>query len=102
MATTTAPNALQCVMASDIAQAGKHVVCEKPLAMTLEECDEMIDVCQKQGVLLAYAEELLFTPKYVKAKQMAAQGPFGNVDLVKHSVKHYGPHSAWLSVVRKS
>ena len=45
--------------------AGKHVICEKPLAMTLEEADEMIDVCKRQDVLLAYAEELLFTPKYL-------------------------------------
>ena len=102
MVTINAPNYLHCAMTRDIAQAGKHVVCEKPLAMTLEECDEMIDVCHKQGVLLAYAEELLFTPKYVKAKQMADQGAFGKVYLVKQSEKHSGPHAAWFWDVEKS
>src|SRR5579862_10012054 len=66
MVTINAPNALHCQMTRDIALSGKHVVCEKPLAMTLEECDEMIDVCKKQGVQLGYAEELFFTPKYLK------------------------------------
>jgi myo-inositol 2-dehydrogenase/D-chiro-inositol 1-dehydrogenase len=102
MVTINAPNDLHCAMTRDIAGAGKHVVCEKPLAMTLEEADEMIDVCKKQGVLLAYAEELLFTPKYVKAKEMADQGAFGKVYLVKQSEKHSGPHAAWFWDVERS
>ena len=66
-------------MTIDAADAGKHVVCEKPLCMTLEEADAMIDACRQKGVLLMYAEELFFTPKYVKAKQMADEGAFGDV-----------------------
>lgn len=46
--------------------ARKHVICEKPLCKTLEEADQMIDTCKKQGVLLMYAEELCFAPKYVR------------------------------------
>jgi myo-inositol 2-dehydrogenase/D-chiro-inositol 1-dehydrogenase len=102
MVTINAPNYLHCAMTRDIAQAGKHVVCEKPLAMTLEEADEMIDVCKRQGMLLAYAEELLFTPKYLKAKEMADQGAFGKVYLVKQSERHFGPHAAWFWDVQKS
>ena len=96
MVTITAPNFLHARMTIDIANAGKHVVCEKPLCMTLEEADEMIDTCRKQGVLLLYAEELFFTPKYVKAKEMADQGAFGKVYLVKQSERHFGPHSEWF------
>lgn len=102
MVTITAPNNLHAAMTHDIASAGKHVVCEKPLCMTLEEADEMIAVCKKQGVLLMYAEELLFTPKYVKAKEMADQGAFGKVYLVKQSEKHSGPHAGWFWDVEKS
>lgn len=102
MVTITAPNALHCQMTCDIARAGKHVVCEKPLAMTLAEADEMITVCREQGVLLLYAEELFFTPKYVKAKEMADQGAFGKVHLVKQSEKHFGPHSDWFWDVDRS
>lgn len=102
MVTIAAPNALHCQMAIDIANAGKHVVCEKPLCMTLEEADLMLETCRRQGVLLLYAEELFFTPKYVRAKQMADQGAFGKVYLVKQSEKHFGPHAEWFWDVRRS
>jgi len=83
-------------------QSGKHVVCEKPLCMTLEEADQMIDICRRKGVLLMYAEELFFTPKYVKAKQMADDGAFGKVYMVKQLEKHFGPHAPWFWDVRRS
>jgi predicted dehydrogenase len=96
MVTITAPNRLHCRMTVDAARLGKHVVCEKPLCMTLEEAEEMVDTCRRMGVLLMYAEELLFTPKYVKAKEMADQGAFGQIYLVKQSEKHFGPHADWF------
>lgn len=96
MVTITAPNYLHAEMTIEAAKAGKHIVCEKPLCMTLEEADEMVDVCRREGVLLMYAEELFFTPKYVKAKEMADQGAFGKVYMVKQSEKHFGPHAAWF------
>lgn len=102
MVTIAAPNFLHARMTADAAEAGKHVVCEKPLSMTLEEADLMIEVCQRHGVLLLYAEELFFTPKYVKAKEMADQGAFGKVYLVKQSEKHFGPHAPWFWDVDRS
>src|SRR5678816_2458579 len=50
----TAPNRLHARITVDAAKAGKHVVCEKPLCVTLEEADEMIDACARAGVLLLY------------------------------------------------
>jgi predicted dehydrogenase len=97
-----APNRLHAQIAIDAARAGKHVVCEKPLCLTLEEADAMIDACGKAGVLLLYAEELFFAPKYVKAKQMADEGAFGRVHLVKQGEKHSGPHSDWFWDVEQS
>jgi predicted dehydrogenase len=102
MITIAAPNALHAQMTIDAARTGKHIVCEKPLCMTLEEADEMIDVCHRQGVLLMYAEELFFTPKYVQAKRMADDGAFGKVYLVKQSEKHFGPHAEWFWDIGKS
>ena len=102
MVSITAPNRMHAQMTIDAARAGKHVVCEKPLCVTLEEADAMIDACAKAGVLLLYAEELFFAPKYVKAKQMADEGAFGRVHLVKQSEKHSGPHSDWFWDVDQS
>ena len=62
--TITAPNALHCEMTVAMAQAGKHVICEKPLCVTPAEADAMIEACRANGVLLLYAEELFFTPQY--------------------------------------
>ena len=102
MISITAPNRLHAQVTLDAAKAGKHVVCEKPLCMTLEEADAMIDACKKAGVLLLYAEELFFAPKYVKAKQMADEGAFGRIHLVKQGEKHSGPHSDWFWDVKQS
>ena len=98
----SAPNYVHARMTVDAARAGKHVVCEKPLCVTLEEADEMIDACHKAGVLLMYAEELFFAPKYVKAKQMADEGAFGRIHLVKQGEKHNGPHADWFWDVKQS
>src|SRR5207302_505762 len=88
MISITAPNRVHAQITIDAARAGKHVVCEKPMCLTLEEADAMIDACRKAGVLLLYAEELFFAPKYVKAKQLADEGAFGRVHLVKQGEKH--------------
>ncbi len=98
----TTPNDLHARIAIDAAAAGKHVVCEKPLCVTLEEADAMLDACRRAGVLLLYAEELFFAPKYVKAKQMADEGAFGRVHLVKQREKHSGPHADWFWNVDRS
>ena len=100
--TITAPNALHCEMTIALARAGKHVICEKPLCVTLAEAEQMIEACRSNGVLLLYAEELFFTPKYVKAKEMADGGAFGKVHLIKQSEKHSGPHADWFWDVKRS
>jgi predicted dehydrogenase len=94
--TVALPNYLHCQVAVDAAKAGKHVICEKPICKTLEEADLMIATCKKQGVLLLYAEELCFAPKYVRAKQLIAEGALGEPFLVKQSEEHDGPHMAWF------
>jgi myo-inositol 2-dehydrogenase / D-chiro-inositol 1-dehydrogenase len=102
MVNICAPNSLHAQMAKDIAASGKHIVCEKPLAMTIAEGEEMIAIAKRHGVLLMYGEELLFTPKYLKAKEMADAGAFGKIYLIKQSEKHFGPHSEWFWDVNRS
>ncbi len=66
------------------------------MAMNLAECDRMIAACRQAGVMLGYAEELCFAPKYVRLKQLVDEGAFGKVHLVKQSEKHDGPHAGWF------
>jgi predicted dehydrogenase len=100
--TVALPNDLHAQVTMDAAKAGKHVICEKPLCKTLEEADLMIKTCKQQGVLLMYAEELCFAPKYVRAKQLIEEGALGEPFLVKQSEEHDGPHMPWFWDVNRS
>jgi predicted dehydrogenase len=97
-----APNDLHCEMTCLAAQAGKHIVVEKPMALNVAECDQMIAACQEAGVMLGYAEELCFAPKYVRMKQLIDEGAIGRMHLVKQSEKHDGPHASWFYDTRRS
>src|SRR5437867_3970167 len=96
------PNDLHCLVALDAAAAGKHVVMEKPLCLNLAEADRMIAVCRQAKVKLMYAEELCFTPKYVRLKQLLDSGALGKPTLVKQSEKHSGPHAPHFWDVNRS
>ena len=96
------PNHLHCELAVKIARAKKHVVVEKPLCLSLEEADIMIETCKKNQVKLMYAEELCFAPKYVRLKSLLDEGALGYPVLFKQSEKHDGPHAAHFYDVEKS
>lgn len=74
----------------------KHVIIEKPLALTLEQADEMIQACEDNGLKLMYAEELCFAPKYERVRNLVNAGAVGDVYLLKQAEKHSGPHSRWF------
>jgi myo-inositol 2-dehydrogenase/D-chiro-inositol 1-dehydrogenase len=90
------PNDLHAQAVIAAAQAGKHVILEKPFSITLEEADRMIAACKSAGVKLMYAEELVFAPKHVRARQLVKEGALGRLFLIKQLEKHSGPHSDWF------
>ncbi len=96
------PNFLHHRAVLSAARAGKHVILEKPMAMTLEEADEMIAVCAERGRKLMYAEELCFTPKYERVRRLVNEGAVGRVFQLRQCEKHSGPHSDWFYDVAQS
>src|SRR2546422_11244608 len=62
----------------------------------------MIEVCRKAKMKLIDAEELCFTPKYVRLKQLLDSGALGEPTLVKQSEKHDGPHAPHFWDVNRS
>ena len=84
------------------AKAGKHVIIEKPLSVTLEEADEMIAVCKAANRKLMYAEELCFAPKYERVRLLANEGAFGRIYMLKQAEKHSGPHTDWFYDINQS
>jgi predicted dehydrogenase len=102
MVSLALPNDRHAEAAVAAARAKKHVICEKPLCRTIEEADRMIEACRAAGVFLFYAEELLFAPKYARAKQLVDEGALGKVFLVHQSEEHDGPHMPWFWDVDRS
>lgn len=94
--TVAVPNYLHEEVVTAAAQAGKHILCEKPFARTLQEGQRMAAAVEKASVKLVYGEMLCFAPKYVRAKRLADEGALGKVFLVKQSEEHDGPHSPWF------
>ena len=97
-----APNYLHCEITLKAAEAGKHIVVEKPFCLNLTEADLMIEACRKANVKLMYAEELCFTPKYVRLKSLLDEGALGKPVLLKQSEKHDGPHADHFWDVERS
>lgn len=65
------------------AKAGKHVLCEKPMALDTAQCDRMIEACERAGVLLGVAYYRRFYPAVLKIKELLAQGEIGRPVLAR-------------------
>ncbi len=84
------------------AQAGKHILCEKPMAMTVAECDDMNDAVQENTVKLQIGFMRRFDKSFMHAKECILAGEIGDVVLVK-SLTH-GPSipQRWQYDIAKS
>lgn len=78
------------------AKAGKHVYVEKPMAMRFEECREIVDVCQQQGVRLFVAFYRRAMPRFLQIKRWIDDGAIGEVRTVR-AVQHQPPAPEDLS-----
>jgi predicted dehydrogenase len=64
------------------AKAGKHVLCEKPLAATVEQAKKLVEVCRDNGVLLMTAYRKYFEPSTVYLKSLIRNGSLGRIDVI--------------------
>ena len=78
------------------AEAGKAVLCTKPLAISASEALEMLEAVEKAGVFHGYLEDLVYTPKTLKALASTHQGALGKVLWARSRETHGGPHSDWF------
>lgn len=79
------PNGLHAEWTIKAAQAGKHILCEKPLALTGQELDAMELAAREAGVVLAEAFMYRHHPQTLKVKQLVAEGEIGELQLVRGS-----------------
>lgn len=77
------PNALHAEFVIRAAKAGKHVICEKPMAVTVEECDRMIAACKEAGKKLSIGYRLYFEPHNKEMMRLGQEKIFGNIKLIE-------------------
>jgi len=78
-----APHYLHESLVIKAAEAGKHILCEKPMARTLEECDNMISATEKAGVKFMIAENHRFLPAHQYIAEIVHKGWLGDVFLIR-------------------
>ncbi|GLC88945.1 Gfo/Idh/MocA family protein [Lysinibacillus piscis] len=85
------PNALHAPISIAALEAGKHVLCEKPMATSSEEADAMIAAVEKSGKKLMIAHNQRFVASHVKARQIIASGELGRIYSFRSAFGHGGP-----------
>lgn len=73
------PNALHHSQTIRVAKAGKHVICEKPMALNAKEGQEMVDACEKANVKLLVGYRMHFEPNTLEIIRMREEGNFGKI-----------------------
>jgi predicted dehydrogenase len=90
------PNSMHAEYTIRAAKAGKHVLCEKPMAVSVKECDEMIAACRAAGRQLAIGYRLHFEPYNLEMVRLAREKRFGPVKLIEASAGfRIGDPSQW-------
>ncbi|MDH5770130.1 MAG: Gfo/Idh/MocA family oxidoreductase [Candidatus Bathyarchaeota archaeon] len=92
------PNYLHCDQTVAAAKHGKHVLVEKPMATTLEECDKMIDACKKANVKLMVGANPRFDPQNQQIKEILDRGFIGRILQIKYHAAYGGPLVFWPAV----
>ncbi len=73
------PNSMHAEFTIRAAKSGKHVICEKPMALTVEDCDKMIKACKDAGVQLGIGYRLHYDPFNLEMARLGSQKVYGDL-----------------------
>jgi len=85
------PNGLHAQMCIEAAKAGKHIYCEKPLAITLDDCKRIRNEVNKAGVKFLIGYHRRLNPLYQYAKKLIEDGKLGKTFMIESDYLHYVP-----------
>ena len=88
------PNHLHAEWTIASARAGKHVLCEKPLAMTSAEAEQMVEVCASEGVRLMEAFMYRFHPSWEAVRELVSSGRVGSLRAVQSWFSYFNDDPA--------
>ncbi|MBQ4339112.1 MAG: Gfo/Idh/MocA family oxidoreductase [Clostridia bacterium] len=86
--TVAIPDQLHKKVSCDLLRAGKHVLCEKPLALTREDVEEIVKVADESGSKFMVGQICRFTPAFEKAKEIIEAGTLGELYFVESEYAH--------------
>ena len=93
------PNALHAEFTIRAAQAGKHVLCEKPMAASFAEAQSMVDACKAANRSLMIAYRLQYTPEHRTIIQMARSKAYGTVQMIEAvNGQNDAPNGQWRQI----
>ncbi|XP_032904090.1 uncharacterized protein LOC116990479 isoform X2 [Amblyraja radiata] len=79
------------------AEKGYHILLEKPMAVTVDDCKEIVAACMKHNVILSVCHVLRYSPAVVKVKELLSQGVIGEVVHIQHLEPPQGAASRCLN-----
>lgn len=82
------PDNLHADTVCDFLEAGKHVLCEKPLALNTQDCQKMLDAEKKSSAKLMVGQVCRKTPAFIKAKQIVDEGIIGELAYIESEYSH--------------
>ncbi len=88
-----AANSVHCQITVEALRAGKHVLCEKPMAVTLEECEQMVQTARETGNYLMIGHNQRLAKAHVWAKKLLEAGEIGKILTFRTSFGHGGPET---------
>lgn len=97
----TSENSMHHEHVTAAAKAGKHILCEKPIATTVKDAREMIEVCKEHGVILQTAFPVRFNTAVMRAKKMIENGDLGEIYAIKGTNRGTNP-GGWFIDREKS
>ncbi|MEA3346214.1 MAG: Gfo/Idh/MocA family oxidoreductase [Chloroflexota bacterium] len=101
------PNYLHAPVAIAAAEAGKHVLCEKPMTISMADAQSMIDAAKEAGVTLMIRQSTRFVPPYSRVKQIVDSGVLGKINTIRGvhchgGPEHWTPNYEWFFTKAKS
>ena len=78
------------------AQAGKHIFCQKPMALTVEQCVRMTEAAEAKDLVLQVGFMLRFTPPFAEVKESIESGEIGDLIAIRSAVFGWLPNDEWF------
>ena len=96
------PNSMHAEYTIRAAKAGKHVLCEKPMATSVADCESMIAACKSAGVKLMIAYRCQYDPTHLKAIDLIRSGAIGQVQAIESAFGFNIAQGEWRTVKKMS